>query len=71
MKSLHERLSEEHIKVLEHESLKYPVTTKRITIALQETMFWTDLKYGIVCSLVSAFNLNSHCPTEIDSLFTK
>jgi len=69
MKSLHERLSEEHIKVLEQESLKYPVTTKRIVEALKETMYWTDLKYGIVCSLVSSFSLKSHCPIEIDSLF--
>lgn len=71
MKSLHERLSDEHIRILEREVLKYPTTTEQIITALKENTHWTDLKYSAICSLVAMFRLNSFSPLDIDSLFVK
>ena len=70
MKTLFERLSEEHIKCLMNEKEKYPYSVNSVIKGLKENYFWIDLKYNIVASLVNYFNLNSYSPVEIDKLFT-
>ena len=69
MKTLFERLSEEHIKCLMSEKEKYPYSVGSVIKGLKENYFWTDLKYNTVSMLVSYFNLNSYSPVEIDKLF--
>jgi len=71
MKTLYDRLNQEHKEVLSLEAEKYPTSVNILTYKLKSEHFWTELTYGEIAMLVSHLNLKSYDPVTITNLFDK
>lgn len=69
MKTLYERLKQEHKDSLVLEAEKYPTSVNAIIDKLKSEVVWTELTYGEVSMLVTYLNLKSYNPVTIANLF--
>lgn len=69
MKTLLDRLKDEHVIVLHHRGEEFPLTVENVFDELKDKSAWTDLRYGTICSLVDAFNFKDYSPLTISNLF--
>ena len=69
MKTLYERLKQEHKDVLASEAEKYPTSVNRLTDKLKSEVVWAELTYGEVSMLVIYLSLKSYNPATIANLF--
>jgi len=69
MKTLLDRLKDEHVIVLHHIGKDFPYTINAVFYALKENTRWTDLTYEMICILNNNLELKDYSPTTISNLF--
>lgn len=69
MKTLLERLKDEHVITLHNKGEEFPHTTDAVFDALKENTRWTDLTYEIICILNNDLELSDYSPSTISNLF--
>ena len=69
MKTLLDRLKDEHVIVLHHKGEEFPLTVEYAFNELKDKSAWTDLRYRTICYLVNTFSLKDYSPTTISNLF--
>ena len=71
MKTLFEKLKNEHLNTLKQEEVLYPNSVKAVLDDLKKNCFLIDLKYNTVCMLSIYFKLYSFSPITISNLFNE
>ena len=69
MKTLLDRLKDEHVIVLHHRGEEFPHTIDAVFDVLKENTRWTDLTYEIIYILNNHLELKDYSPTTISNLF--
>ena len=69
MKTLLDRLKDEHVIVLHHLGDQFPHTIDAVFEALKENTRWTDLTYETICILNNDLELPDYSPSTISNLF--
>jgi hypothetical protein len=69
MKTLLERLKDEHVIVLHHLGEEYPHSIDALFEELKNNTHWIDLTYGTVCYLIGGLKLTDYSPSTISNLF--
>lgn len=69
MKTLLDRLKDEHVIVLHQRGEEFPATVENTFNELKDNTHWTDLRYSTICYLVDAFNFKDYSPLTISNLF--
>jgi len=71
MKTLFEKLKNEHLNTLKQEEVLYPNSVKAVLEDLKNNCFLTDLKYNTICMLNVYLKLYSFTPSSISNLFNE
>ena len=71
MKTLFEKLKNEHLNTLKQEEVLYPNSVKAVLNDLKNNCFLTDLKYNTICMLNVYLKLYSFTPSSISNLFNE
>jgi hypothetical protein len=69
MKTLLERLKDEHVIVLHRLGEEYPHSIDALFEELKNNTHWIDLTYGTICYLIGGLKLTDYSPSTISNLF--
>jgi hypothetical protein len=69
MKTLLERLKDEHMIVLHYIGEEYPHSIDALFEDLKSNTHWIDLTYGTICYMINGLKLTDYSPSTISSLF--